>query len=369
MQANIAEWISRLFIALQQVGEHRESLESLEYQMTRDTDCESTACLKKAFEKQRTQPIVLDSIDYQEVDESARRLEARRAAPEAQPLGLEALLGTVTPHETSLEGLDRWENTDFDQVHQLARLSRLIQCLSASSEEIRLRALATIQTLMHTLKSSTYSEKASIYILLGIISETIKSGPGPPHKTSSIIIELATAVLVILNDPSNKLYGKANNFLNRSATWEVSRVIPCWIDKILLKEPDDDDGHPFEVEWLLEVLVNGLRNTEDMEVYRKSNVFERVLALYASVQTTGAAKLKICQMVYRAVRAGGAMTLVTRVGILSWIDVMLTSARGKEKVVLLALRAEVEKAVDVDEIKKWKDRMVSSKAPAMAVVT
>ena len=78
----------------------------------------------------------------------------------------------------------------------------------------------------------------------------------------SIVAEVATQVVTVLADPSHKMYGKVNKFLNKAPIWDAQKTISFWIDRILLREPEDDDGHDAEVKWLLEVLVNGLRNAE-----------------------------------------------------------------------------------------------------------
>lgn len=56
------------------------------------------------------------------------------------------------------------------------------------------------------------------------------------------------------------MYSKVNKFLNKGPSWNVQRILSYWIDKILLREPEDDDGYDLEVEWLLKLLVNGLRD-------------------------------------------------------------------------------------------------------------
>ena len=78
----------------------------------------------------------------------------------------------------------------------------------------------------------------------------------------SIVAEIAAQIVTVLADPSHKMYGKANKFLNKAPSWDAQKTISFWIDRILLREPEDDDGHDAEVKWLLEVLVNGLRNAE-----------------------------------------------------------------------------------------------------------
>jgi nucleolar pre-ribosomal-associated protein 1 len=93
-----------------------------------------------------------------------------------------------------------------------------------------------------------------------------------------------------------------------------------------------------------------------MELYRKANVFERILSLYASPQISAKIQHKIIQVVYRAIQAGGSMTLITRAGILSWIDIQLAVTRGQDTGVFQALKSAIEGSIDRMEAEAWKTR-------------
>ncbi len=92
-----------------------------------------------------------------------------------------------------------------------------------------------------------------------------------------------------------------------------------------------------------------------MELYRKANVFERILSLYSSPHVPSKTRTKILQVVHRAVQVGGSMTLVTRVGVLSWLDNQSTAA-GSDAGVLRALKTAVEDSGDREEVEEWKSR-------------
>ena len=205
--------------------------------------------------------------------------------------------------------------------------------------------------------------------------------------TPSVIAEAASQIATVLADPCHQIYGKANKFLNKAPSWDAQKVISYWIDRVLLKEPEADDGHDVEVGWLLELLVNSLRTpavsccilgwplrslavlqrllesqadpVQDMELYRRANVFERVLSLYCSPQLSTKLRHKILQVVYRAVQAGGSMTLITRAGVLSWIEIQ-TSLNAKDMAVLDALKMAMVESSDVAEVEVWKTRVQKS---------
>ena len=93
-----------------------------------------------------------------------------------------------------------------------------------------------------------------------------------------------------------------------------------------------------------------------MELYRKANVFERILSLYTSPQISVKIQHKIIQVVYRAIQVGGSMTLITRAGILSWIDIQLAVTRGQDTGVFQALKSAIEGSIDRMEVEAWKTR-------------
>lgn len=97
-----------------------------------------------------------------------------------------------------------------------------------------------------------------------------------------------------------------------------------------------------------------------MDLYRKSNVFERLLSLYSSPHIPSKTRTKILQLVYRAVQVGGSMTLITRVGILSWLDVQLAIATDVG--VLEALKKALEEESRREEVQEWKFRSGHSKS-------
>lgn len=71
--------------------------------------------------------------------------------------------------------------------------------------------------------------------------------------------ELAASCLTVLTDPLHKMYGKINLFLQKHPSWEIDKIPSYWIDKIILHEPEYDDGYGEELNWLLDLLIQGLR--------------------------------------------------------------------------------------------------------------
>ena len=90
-----------------------------------------------------------------------------------------------------------------------------------------------------------------------------------------------------------------------------------------------------------------------MDIYRRAKVFERALAFYESPSAGYSAKRKVLQLVYRATQVQGSTTLVTRAGILSWIQSQIPAVKGKETSTLAAIADSLKQTSDNDRVSKW----------------
>lgn len=76
----------------------------------------------------------------------------------------------------------------------------------------------------------------------------------------SVLTEFAAEAVGTLDQPSHLMYGKINKFLQKGPSWDVPNFFIYWVEEILLREPEDDNGHFQETTWLLSLLVRGLRD-------------------------------------------------------------------------------------------------------------
>lgn len=208
-----------------------------------------------------------------------------------------------------------------------------------------------------------------MYLLSGELLETVNQHFDLSTPVPWIVGECATSCLSVIINPLHKVYAKVNSFLQKGPAWQPEKIPSYWIDKILLHEPELDDGSFDELNWLLDLLVKGLRTgavspavsllqyrltryAQDMDIYRRANVFERVLALYDST-AVGSAKRQIQHILYRASQVGGSTTLITRAAAISWIQAQMPSASSKEASVLAAIAQQLYDSCDQERIDKW----------------
>lgn len=96
-----------------------------------------------------------------------------------------------------------------------------------------------------------------------------------------------------------------------------------------------------------------------MDIYRRANVFERVLSFYDSPTVGVSAKRKILHLLYRSTQVGGSTTLVTRAGVVSWIQTQLPVVNAKEAATFAAMADTLHLTADQDRVTKWSDGAVA----------
>ena len=166
---------------------------------------------------------------------------------------------------------------------------------------------------------------------------------------------LASKMLLVLLDPLHFMYVKVCTFLHRRPGWRLEKLPSYWVDKAILQAPSEDDAHYAEVNWLLDILIKGLRTPEDMALYWRSNTLERVLTLSWSPSLPEDCFHRIVDLCFRCTYVDGSTTLITRCGLMGWLSCCLAqkSSRFRDRLLLLAVRAHA--TCDQGKIDAWSD--------------
>ncbi|KAL4917010.1 ribosome 60S biogenesis N-terminal-domain-containing protein [Aspergillus aurantiobrunneus] len=344
----VGEFIVKLLKHLHSAGESLQGLKAARDELVNATEVKKLKSrFKKALkgnEEAASEGLKTDLEPTNENPSVSRR--------ERQELNLEEMFGSLPVEDDSHNELYRWEQKELEDSLEQGRVAELLLCLCSEHEQVRRQALPNISRFMLKLKNSQYAEWRPAYILTGELLETVKQ-IGVESPVPWIVGECASSCLSVLLNPMHKLYGKVNKFLQKAPSWEVEKVPSYWIDKILLHEPELDDGYFEEIAWLLDLLTKGLRTEKDMEIYRRANVFERVLSFYDSPGAGFSAKRKILHLLYRSIQVQGGTTLVTRAGIISWIQSQLPAVTGRDASTLTAMAQSLYQSSDQDRVAKW----------------
>ncbi|KAJ5807415.1 Nucleolar pre-ribosomal-associated protein 1 N-terminal [Penicillium robsamsonii] len=345
-EAAVGAWIASLLGNLKQAGESTKVLKAARDALVEATESKK---IKSLLKKSLKAADDADNEDKMDIDSGSN---VPRSSNKASTVDLDEIFGFLPTEGTTHNALNKWEREDIAEAVDQGYVAELMLCLCSQHEEVRRQAFANIIRFMAKLKESTYAEWRTVFTLAGELLETVNN-IGMDKPVPWIVGECASNCLAVLTDPLHKVYGKVNKFLQKAPSWEVEKIPTYWVDKILLHEPELDDGYFDEIDWLLNLFIRALRTEADMEVYRRANVFERILSLYQSPTLVPGARQKILQIVYRAAQVGGSTTLITRSGVISWIQIQAAEANAKEAAQLAALARALYEKCDRERVDGW----------------
>ncbi|KAB8204260.1 ribosome 60S biogenesis N-terminal-domain-containing protein [Aspergillus parasiticus] len=362
-ESAVGAWIAKTLGKLKGSGEDPKALKVARDTLVAATENKRTkSTLKKALKDTEEET----SQDSNRRDSSTTQPTTSRSSNEKSTVDLEEIFGTLPTEGTTHNALHRWEKEDIEISVEQGRVADLMLCLCSEHEEVRRQAFANITRFMSKIRESKYVEWRSVFLLTGELLETVKQ-IGLESPVPWIVGECASNCLAVLVNPMHKLYGKVNKFLQKAPSWEPEKIPSYWIDKILLHEPELDDGYFEETNWLLDLLIKGLRTETDMGIYRRANVFERALSFYESPGPSLPSKRKILHLLYRSTQVQGSTTLITRAGIVSWIQSQIPALGGKEVPTFTAMAFSLYESSEQDRVMKWSGGSVAQAVENIAV--
>lgn len=166
---------------------------------------------------------------------------------------------------------------------------------------------------------------------------------------------LASRMLLVVVDPLHFMYVKVCEFLQRRPAWNLEKLPSYWVDKAILQAPTEDDYHYAEVDWMLDILIEGLRVSTDMTLYWQCNILERLLTLTWSPSLPESCFRKIVDFCFRCTYVDGSTTLITRCGLMGWISCCLAQKNGQSRDRLLLLAVTVRETCDQGKVDAWSD--------------
>ncbi|EHK20271.1 uncharacterized protein TRIVIDRAFT_83385 [Trichoderma virens Gv29-8] len=212
----------------------------------------------------------------------------------------------------------KWHSKAVEDLIEDGLITSLIRLLASEHINIRKEALTNILKMAVKIDESAYEEKKQIWLLLSELAESsrpqVDNGPVP-----SAFIAFSIHALDILKNPLHPLYPKVNSFLTRSPVWSPEKL-PLAHD-ILHGEPSEDDKYYTEIAWFLTYMLDALRTPFDLGVFHKKRWLEKMLALGSNPYLRSNLRIRILRIVYRATCIdSGSTTLITRFGLLTWLD-------------------------------------------------
>ncbi|ESA42852.1 hypothetical protein GE21DRAFT_5736 [Neurospora crassa] len=244
---------------------------------------------------------------------------------------LERVLDVPDNLATDNSALVKWQSKSVDELVDEGYAISLISLLASEHASIRKEALVNILKMASKVQQSEYEEKEQIWLLLSELAETARVAAASQAINAvaplpSTIVAFACHAVNVLRDPTHSLYPKINSFLTRGPFWSVDRVPLA--DEVLTEEPAVGDSYYSQLNWLLAYLLDGLRTSKDLELFHKKRakgpLFERLLAVAGNPYMRTPLRMQVLRILYRASKIeGGSTTLVTRFGVVSWLEELL----------------------------------------------
>ncbi|KAM4064723.1 nucleolar pre-ribosomal-associated protein 1 domain-containing protein [Hirsutella rhossiliensis] len=260
-------------------------------------------------------------------------------------------------HAPCLDGgdtavLTKWNSKSAEDLVDDGWAVGLVRLLLSEHTNIRKEALTSILKVAARVKDSSHEEKTQIWLLLSELAESskaqVESGPVP-----SAFVAFTMHALDVLRSPLHPLYRKVNSFLTRSPVWSLEKL-PLAHD-ILHGEPSEDDKYYSELAWLLGYLLDSLRTASDLSVFHKKKWLEKIFALGSNPYLRSGLRTRVLRIVYRATFIeAGSTTLVTRFGVLGWLDAQRASCEATgEAAAYEGLMRRVWETCDQERVTAW----------------
>ncbi|EUC42301.1 hypothetical protein COCMIDRAFT_8104 [Bipolaris oryzae ATCC 44560] len=369
----LAQWLSRLLYLLKLIGEDERMLGQVRDALVESANVAYKEVLKDAFlwkmgkEKAKESLKLATGADFSGSERSstspvpvaARVQEAEQQSRTRSVVDLEEPPVEDEKHT----GLIRWRKKELSEAVEDGDIGELILCLCSEHGEIRKQAINNIRQVTATIKFSSQGDGSGgdagssinfdlqqLYLLLGELLESIdETGREAFPYVGGV---LAARCASIVADPTHSLFSTVNRFLTASPAWDVNSLLRFFWHRIVASQPDDDTTYHKEVDWYLDYLMDSLRTGADMELFRRSNIFEQLLSHYGSRSCSASTKDKIVKLLLRATHVGGSTTLITRCGLMAWIQMMLDGHDARQGA-LRILATRVFETCDQEKVAAW----------------
>jgi nucleolar pre-ribosomal-associated protein 1 len=393
----LAQWLSRLLYLLKLIGEDEVMLGRIRDALAESANTAYKDVLKDAFlwkmgkERAKEALKLATGADFSGSDRSSAS-PVPRYEPKQQPKLRSTVDLEVPPVEDKKHtGLTRWKKKELGEAIDDGDIGELILCLCSEYPEIRIQAINSIRQLTVSIQSSDKTEHSNrseysnrneyssreehnkgdapeghsginmnfehqqLYLLLGELLESVDhTGTEAFPYVGGV---LAARCAGIVADPTLSLFSTVNKFLTTSPAWDVNSLLRFFWHRIVATRPDDDTTYHKEVDWYFDYLLDSLRTPADMELFRRSNIFEQLLSHYGSRSCPASARDKIVRLLLRATHVGGSTTLITRCGLVVWIQMMLDGQDPRQRS-LRTLASRLYETCDQEKVASWSSGMI-----------
>ncbi|GAO51516.1 hypothetical protein SAICODRAFT_22400 [Saitoella complicata NRRL Y-17804] len=228
----------------------------------------------------------------------------------------------------------------------------VVAALSSSEASVRSMALHILADFDGRLDDAMIRERHQLKVLLSSLKNALPEVEDEPVQLASVVaVFLALSVQIVAN-PGHFLYEKLNRFLLQRPALDLDDI-PMFYTLM-----NSADNYQKEVNWLLRVLVAGLKTSKDFYLYRRRHVIELCLGLYRSSVITQVTKTRVLELLWTAAGIPGVNTsLVTKFGALGWLQQHEAfedeTQESSQDLMWSRLGTRLVVASDKDQLSRW----------------
>ncbi|RHY31349.1 hypothetical protein DYB32_003618 [Aphanomyces invadans] len=213
--------------------------------------------------------------------------------------------------------------------------------LSAEDDMIRSFAYGIVasahESMSSTARTFEFNERRQVHLLL----ETLKNGIAHPHTRLPFLISVfVNDAISALLKPGHFMYPLVNAFLLSRSALDVNDV-PMFYALF------NSSSTMFRAErsWLLHLIKRGLKVDLDVDLLQRRHVFSIFLGFFDSPLADAHTQALVLEILTKAAAtAAGNVALVHKMGLLGWLQAVMTKHEGKFTALVLAL---VETSIEV----------------------
>uniref|UniRef100_A0A1B6LNS0 Nucleolar pre-ribosomal-associated protein 1 C-terminal domain-containing protein n=1 Tax=Graphocephala atropunctata TaxID=36148 RepID=A0A1B6LNS0_9HEMI len=185
-------------------------------------------------------------------------------------------------------------------------LSLVLSALASYHENVRIVAYVALQRFHCHLESHTNSQDTLWLHFLDALRLGLNAAEGEVPRINSVVAVFLARTALVLTNPSHPLYLPLSQFVLAKPRFHLETVP----ELLPLFNSADVQLHNTHQEWMLSVLRDGMRDSEDFLVCLKSMVFKIILEFYSSTLASEKSKLLILETLLAAVSVRGAGLLL-----------------------------------------------------------
>ncbi|KAK3579962.1 hypothetical protein CHS0354_000838 [Potamilus streckersoni] len=201
---------------------------------------------------------------------------------------------------------------DCQKFIELHCLSLCFAAISSHDKTMRYAAYHVLASYQHHLEGAHFSGKHQVLYFMNFVKNSVAV---PGTKLACIITQFLARAVKLMISPEDHMYSLINSFLLLKPSLDVLNVPEFYklFNSFNLE-------YKLERNWMLSLLVDGMRETSDYRIFEKRYIFKLLQSFHDSAMSDLQTKLKVLHIIHSAC---GQRTVASdfchKHGLLTWL--------------------------------------------------